>query len=103
MPFDMDQCRVKIAPVNDTAASFGLEERPRPGVAARVFSWMQQGICGLSGHDALLHWDRDRLYLRCASCGHETPGWDVARRPLRAVGEPRNPMHAELAVARKIA
>lgn len=38
---------------------------------------VRQFICGLHGHDALLHFERDRISLQCASCGYETPGWDV--------------------------
>lgn len=31
------------------------------------------------GHDPMLAWERDRLFLRCASCGYETTGWTIAR------------------------
>ena len=34
-------------------------------------------ICGLHGHDALLHFERERMSLQCTSCGYETPGWDL--------------------------
>lgn len=34
-------------------------------------------ICGLRGHDALLHFEIGRLSLQCTSCGYETPGWDL--------------------------
>jgi hypothetical protein len=38
---------------------------------------VRQFLCGLHGHDALLHFELGRISLQCASCGYETPGWDV--------------------------
>jgi hypothetical protein len=37
-------------------------------------------ICGLHGHFELLHFAPGRLTLRCARCGHETPGWQIDSR-----------------------
>jgi hypothetical protein len=35
-------------------------------------------LCALHGHDLLLHFERGRrVCLRCANCGHETPGWST--------------------------
>ena len=34
-------------------------------------------VCALHGNDLLLHFERGRLCLRCADCGHETPGWSI--------------------------
>jgi hypothetical protein len=43
--------------------------------------WTVQGvrrlICGLRGHDAVLHFERHRLSLQCVRCGHETVGWQI--------------------------
>jgi hypothetical protein len=67
---------------------------PTRGVLARAGEQVRQFICGLHGHDALLHFEKERLSLMCTSCGHETPGWDVtsgAGRPerlRRVVGMP---------------
>src|SRR5438552_18207524 len=47
------------------------------GVGARVFEWIRQTYCGLHGHDTMLHFEKDRLFLQCVSCGHGTPGWDL--------------------------
>jgi hypothetical protein len=44
---------------------------------------MRQMMCGLHGHDALLHFETGRLSMRCTTCGHETPGWDLKAPPLR--------------------
>jgi len=33
--------------------------------------------CGLRGHHMLIQFDPKRVFLRCASCGHESPGWTL--------------------------
>src|SRR5262245_11689084 len=43
----------------------------------RVMDRLRQFICGLHGHDTLLHFDKDRMSLQCVSCGHESPGWEL--------------------------
>jgi hypothetical protein len=49
-----------------------------PGdLTGRVVDRVRQMVCGLHGHDSLLQFERDRMYLRCVSCGHETPGWEL--------------------------
>lgn len=82
-------------------------EDSTPRFITWVLAWLQHTVCALHGHDAILQYERDRIFLRCTSCGHETPGWDVAhnaalRHPLAdarsGVGSP-----PELVVARKIA
>jgi hypothetical protein len=45
---------------------------------SRATVQMRQFVCGLHGHDALLHFERGRISLLCASCGHESPGWDLS-------------------------
>ncbi len=57
---------------------------PPAGVIAATMSWLQQGLCGLHGHDSLLQYERTRIFLRCASCGRETPGWDLSRTSAAA-------------------
>jgi hypothetical protein len=42
---------------------------------------LRQLICGLGGHDTLLNFEDERLSLRCVSCGHETPGWELNEVP----------------------
>jgi len=37
----------------------------------------RQIACGVSGHDYLRHASPDRIFLRCATCGRETPGWHI--------------------------
>lgn len=47
----------------------------------RFFGWFRsvelrgrQMLCGLRGHDRLLHFTEAKIALRCVSCCHETPG-----------------------------
>ncbi len=53
------------------------EDGKMDGFGVRVLDRMRQMVCGLHGHDSLLHFDKDRMSLRCVSCGHETPGWEL--------------------------
>jgi hypothetical protein len=36
-----------------------------------------QLVCSLRGHDAVLHFERNRLSLRCLNCALQTPGWSL--------------------------
>jgi hypothetical protein len=44
---------------------------------------IQSAVCGLHGHDPLLQVQEGRMFLRCTTCGHETPGWSTNGRPPR--------------------
>jgi hypothetical protein len=48
-------------------------------VVARISQW----LCGLRGHDAVLHFEGKRVMMRCTSCGHDTPGWEISARGPR--------------------
>lgn len=76
------------------------------GIGARLFSWLRQAYCGLHGHDSLMQFEKERMFLQCASCGHESPGWELTETPppVRVCGDARR--HAMLRprlVARRIA
>jgi hypothetical protein len=43
-----------------------------------VVCWIRQAFCGLHGHDLMVHFERRRIFLQCAACGHQTPGWSLA-------------------------
>jgi hypothetical protein len=45
---------------------------------------VRQLVCGLQGHENLLEFGRGRLSLKCISCGHETPGWDLRKNSIAA-------------------
>jgi hypothetical protein len=51
--------------------------QPADGVATRVLEWIRQSYCGLHGHDSMLHFEKERMFLQCVSCGHQTPGWEL--------------------------
>ena len=51
------------------------------GRLSRTMDMLSQLFCGLRGHDTLLHFEDERLSLRCVSCGHETPGWELNEVP----------------------
>jgi hypothetical protein len=65
------------------ASDFGLEAAAvAEAVAAcgRILArWIGQVVCGLRGHQMLLRYEATRISLRCAWCGHETPGWQIGR------------------------
>jgi hypothetical protein len=46
-----------------------------------VIDRLHQLFCGLHGHDTLLQFEQDRMFLKCASCGHETRGWALNEVP----------------------
>ena len=67
---------------------------------------LRQMMCGLHGHDALVQFEPDRMFLRCVSCGHETHGWELneLRPPVTLREAPRAPLARPHFVAeRKIA
>ena len=78
------------------------------GFGGRVMDRLRQVVCGLHGHDSLVQFAQDRLYLRCVSCGYETPGWDLEDKPRVTIARPeqtRRPAlaHAQLISERRIA
>ena len=52
-------------------------------VVARAMGRLGQLMCGARGHDAVLHFEGKRVMMRCTSCGHDTPGWEVNGRAPR--------------------
>jgi hypothetical protein len=49
-------------------------------LVARVMTRLGQLFCGMTGHDAVLHVEGNRVMMRCTSCGHDTPGWEISGR-----------------------
>ena len=41
--------------------------------------------CGLQGHDNLKQFSKHRVFLRCATCGYESPGWIISDAAPKAV------------------
>src|SRR6185436_5338557 len=83
------------------------EDGKMDGFGGRVMDRLRQMMCGLHGHDTLLHFDKDRMSLRCVSCGHETPGWELNEVPPTVTAQPEPRRHAivrpHLISARRIA
>ena len=77
------------------------------GVFGRMLEQLRRMICGLHGHDALLHFEEERMSLRCVSCGHETPGWALNEAPPTVTVRGNNRRHVvmrpQLISARRIA
>jgi hypothetical protein len=57
--------------------------QPSIGLMGRAARHVRQFVCGLHGHDALLHFEQGRISLQCTTCGYQTPGWDVKGVPAR--------------------
>jgi len=53
------------------------------GLLARALGRFGQIMCGLRGHDSVLHFEGKRVMMRCTSCGHDSPGWEVNGRAPR--------------------
>jgi hypothetical protein len=74
-----------------------------------VFDRVRQAFCGLHGHDSLLQFEQDRMYLKCVSCGHESHGWELADTPRPTLISMRSEIrrsalvHRQLVSARRIA
>jgi hypothetical protein len=61
------------------------------GLGDRVLFRLREAFCALHGHDNLLQFGHDRMFLKCVSCGHESPGWELNEpRPVK-VPEARRP------------
>jgi len=61
------------------------------GSLTRALARFGQVLCGLGGHDSVLHFEGSRVMMRCTSCGYDTPGWEISGRgPRRRFdGDPR--------------
>jgi len=87
------------SPVTDTHAA--------DATGARILGWLKRMYCGLHGHDNLMHFEKDRVFLQCASCGHQTPGWTLTEAAPRGLFHGDSRRHAiarpQLVRARRIA
>ena len=59
-----------------------------PFIVVRTWlSWasrsLSSALCSIGGHDPLLQVEDGRMFLRCTTCGHETPGWTTSARGPR--------------------
>jgi Zn ribbon nucleic-acid-binding protein len=80
--------------------------RADDGLATRVLNQVRQTFCGMHGHDSLVQFERDRMFLRCVSCGHESPGWALDKTPptVKTRDDARRPaLSPQLVGVRRIA
>jgi hypothetical protein len=63
-----------------TASSDG---GPSRGLLSRALGHLQSAVCGWHGHDPILQFVAGRVFLRCTSCGFETPGWKTGEHRPR--------------------
>jgi len=67
-----------------TAASEAPQSRAGDGsIITRAVGRLGQLMCGARGHDEILHFEGNRVMMRCTSCGHHSPGWEISGRGPR--------------------
>jgi hypothetical protein len=92
---------------HDEEMRSAAEDASVDGLGGRVIDRLRQMYCGLHGHDTLLQFEQDRMFLRCVSCGHETPGWELNEAPptvtLRGDARHHRLARPQLISARRIA
>ena len=64
-------------------ATTGIDAHDADNLMNRTVSRVGQLLCGLRGHDSVLHFEGKRVNMRCTSCGHDTPGWTISARGPR--------------------
>jgi hypothetical protein len=64
-------------------ATTGIDTENGESIVNRAIMRVRQFLCGLGGHDSVLHFEGKRVNMRCTSCGHDTPGWEVSNRGPR--------------------
>jgi hypothetical protein len=84
--------RLFAGPDEFTARSGQTAQAERFG--EQVLDRVREAFCGLHGHDSLLQFHPDRLFLKCVSCGHESPGWELNETPPTVVAHADNRRHA---------
>ena len=70
-----------IASRQELTAPMAEMQHQEQALGERVIGRVRQMFCALHGHDSLLQFEQDRMFLRCASCGHESPGWELNEPP----------------------
>jgi hypothetical protein len=87
-------CPPQMASIEDDDKSASVEGGGSPDISSVVLERLGQLVCAMHGHDNLIQFEQNRMFLKCASCGHETPGWTLPnRRPVaRVSGVRREPV-----------
>jgi hypothetical protein len=66
-----------------TAASTGIAATGTASFMNRASVRIGQWFCAMRGHDSVLHFEGNRVMMRCTSCGHDSPGWEISGRGPR--------------------
>ena len=66
-----------------TTTAADVSREGSTSLVARAIARLGQLFCGLKGHDSVLHFEGKRVMMRCTSCGHDTPGWEISGRAPR--------------------
>ena len=78
-----------------TATTTGMDDaQTTTSLMNRAVTRFGQMLCGLRGHDSVLHFEGKRVMMRCTSCGHDSPGWEVSGRAPRQRFEGDSRRHA---------
>jgi hypothetical protein len=61
-------------------------------LAGHLMESLRQFFCALRGHDDYMRFEKNRVYLECIECGHQSPGWTIdAQRPALRYQSRRGP------------
>jgi hypothetical protein len=52
-------------------------------LVARTVTRLGQLLCGVRGHETLMHREGKRMMMRCTTCGYDTPGVEISEREPR--------------------
>jgi hypothetical protein len=66
-----------------TATTTDLETQGAISIVNRIVMRIGQFFCSMRGHDSVLHFEGNRVMMRCTSCGHDSPGWEISGRGPR--------------------
>jgi hypothetical protein len=70
---------------NQALGSVDAVRQSGDDIVKRSLARLRQFYCALHGHDRLLRFAGERMFLECVSCGHESPGWELNEAPPRMV------------------
>ena len=77
--FNLGAFRRSIGADDNRAAAHAQAPRAVP-LELRIRQWF---CVAKGGHHFIRGIDRQRMYLICQDCFHETPGWELVARPPR--------------------
>jgi hypothetical protein len=75
-------CPPQVATVDQRIQldELGHPLRLHDGLGAVLHERLGRIFCGIQGHEHMTQFNNGRIFLRCITCGHESPGWDIPTR-----------------------